>query len=136
MRLLRKMFDFFKNDYLREIMIIMGVPSSVFNHADPLYIFFVFIFSSEIFLLLLSVLVWSGVLYVRSFIHGDVKSSSGVTRIEELGFSKHEYSDASHMKARYKADQSTGFWAVGVKGFILPILIIFAVIWVSVRLIL
>ncbi len=117
-------------------MMLMGVPASVFNHADPFYVFIVFIFSSEIFLLFLSVFIWACILYFRSFMHGDVRSDGGVTRIEELGFSKHEYNDPSHMKARYKTDQPTGFWAVGVKGFILPIIFIFAVLWVSIRFIL
>lgn len=43
------MLEYFKNEYLKEIMILFGVPASLFNHADPLYVFFVFIFSSELF---------------------------------------------------------------------------------------
>lgn len=51
------MLEYFRNVYLREIMVLFGVPESVFNHADPLYVFFVFMFSSEIFIFFFIIIV-------------------------------------------------------------------------------
>lgn len=127
------MLDYFKNQYLRDMMVLMGVPDSFFNHADPLHVFFVFIFSSEIFVILLSIVIWGTILFFRSFIHGDPKSAAGATRIEDLGFQTHEYTDKKKVKTRFKEDKPTGFFAVVVKGFMLPVIIIFFCITVTVR---
>lgn len=121
------MFDFFRNEYLRNIMTFMGVPDSVFNHADPLYVFFVFIFSSELFVLFLSIVIWGGIVYARSFIQGETKGLGGATRIEDLGLQTHEYTHKKHVKTRFNKEKPTGFFAVVIKGFMLPVIIIFIV---------
>ncbi len=128
------MLEYFRNVYLREIMVLFGVPESVFNHADPLYVFFVFMFSSEIFVFMLSIVIWGMILYIRSFIHGETKSLKGVTRIEELGFKTHEYTDKINLKNRFKEGKSTGFFAVVIKGFMMPVIFIFFFIIIVVRL--
>ena len=53
------------NEFLQTVLVYAGVPEDVFEYADPIAILFVFIFSTRVFVFLLSVLLWLLVIFIR-----------------------------------------------------------------------
>ncbi len=66
-------------DHIQEVLIIMGVPKEVFYMADPIAILMAYIFSTRIFIMILSIIIWLGVFTFKSSSGIRVKDQSQIS---------------------------------------------------------
>ncbi|MGH1379248.1 MAG: hypothetical protein ACRBB3_10555 [Alphaproteobacteria bacterium] len=67
------------NDHIQEVLVIMGVPKEVFYMADPIAILMAYIFSTRIFIMILSIIIWLGVFTFKSSSGIRVKDQSQIS---------------------------------------------------------
>ncbi len=117
------------SEFLKTALIYSGVPEAVFEYADPITLLFVFIFSSRIFVFFLSVMLWLFVVFIR----GRMNSGPyGQNNMEGNGVSTHQYHDMSSMHKMYKVDKKPSLISVVIKGFVLPVLVIYVAITIAI----
>ncbi len=116
--------DFF-DEYLRTVLPLMGVPSSAFDYADPLSVLGAFVFSSEILVFILSSFIWVAVKFVSIGIAPKPENSQS-GRLDDLGLSTHSYGDKAEVNSAWGDQKKTGFVSAMFKGFVIPVLLIFA----------
>lgn len=114
------------SEYLQTVLMWFGVPEGIFDHADPLAVFIVFIFGQRIFIFFLSILIWMFVKFLRAHVdpNANKEKMSG-------GFTTHQYHDMSEMGKMYKGDKKPTFMSMAFKGFIIPVLVIFIAISIA-----
>lgn len=118
-------------EFLKDILTLLGTPEFLFEKADPLAVFFVFLFSSRIFVFLLSVAVWTMVVIVRAYVSGNPNERSRKKMNKMGGFSIHQYHAPSDMMGMGSKPKNTTFLAAAIKGFALPVLVIFIAITIA-----
>ena len=118
------------SEFLQQILIYAGVPENVFEYADPITLLFVFIFSSRLFVLFVSAVLWLLVMFIRSRMNSDPYGQRN-NNMEGYGVSTHQYHDMNSMHKMYKVDKRPSFIAVVIKGFVLPVLVIYVAITIS-----
>lgn len=122
------------NEFLETLLGVFGVPDFAFEFADPVVLLYAVIFSEHLFVLVLSVVLWTGRLFFTSY--RDTRTSD---KMKGGGASKgdiltHQYSDISSMSGEGKEKKSSWFGAV-FKGFILPVIVIYIAISASLYLV-
>ena len=118
------------NEFLQQVLIYSGVPEGIFDYADPLAILFVFIFSSRIFIFLLSVFLWLFVVFIRGRM-GRNPHGQGGGGMGGYDVSTHQYHDMNSMHKMYKVDKKPSFFWLVFKGFVFPVGIIYIAITIA-----
>ncbi len=118
------------SEFLKTILNLFGVPEVTFDFADPLVVLYAVIFSEQIFVFFLSIVIW---LLIKLFSSGVGKKPTEYMdkKRDDLNISTYQYSDISDMKNMYKSDKTPGFFSVVFKGFLLPVLVIFIAITIA-----
>lgn len=120
---MKEMFE----DYIRTVLPFMGVPSSAFDYADPWAVLGAFIFSSEIAVFFLSIFIWVAVKFVSIGVTPKPKHFQS-SRLEDLGINAHQYNDKDTSKQFFGIEEKPSFFGVMIKGFIIPVAVIFGAI--------
>lgn len=122
------------NEFLEVLLGVFGIPDFAFEYADPVVLLYAVIFSEHLFVLVLSVVIWTGRLFFTSY-HDrrtfDKMKGGGTSKSDVL---THQYSDINSMSDGFKEKKSSWFWAV-FKGFILPVIVIYIAISASLYLV-
>tara|TARA_B100001989_G_C24510841_1_gene450323 strand:- start:889 stop:1275 length:387 start_codon:yes stop_codon:yes gene_type:complete len=121
----------FENEYIQNILIMVGVPEIVFDKGiDAESLLWSFIFSTELLIFILSIVIWSVTLMARMYSTGTVSNpNKHVRRNEAL---VHSY-DGKDMKLKYKDERSENIISIIIKGFIFPVLVIFSAIMIGLK---
>ena len=109
------------NEYLQTALMYMGVPEVVFSVADPMTVLTLFVFSSRILTFLAAVGLWSIVFFVKFF---TTKGMEDPFNRSTSDHNIHQY-DMNNMHRMYNMDQKPSMLGIFIKGFVLPVLIIF-----------
>lgn len=64
------------NENLQAVLVIMGVPKEVFSMVDPVAILMAYVFSTRIFIMILSIIIWLGIFLFKSPSGISVKNQS------------------------------------------------------------
>ena len=64
------------NENLQAVLVIMGVPKEVFSMVDPVAILMAYVFSTRIFIMILSIIIWLGIFLFKSPYGISVKNQS------------------------------------------------------------
>ena len=118
------------NEFLKTVLGLFGVPDIAFDFADPVAVLFAVIFSEQIFIFFLSIVIWLAVKFFSSGV-GNKPTEFMDKKRDDLDVSTYQYSDISDMKNMYKSDKTPGFFSVVFKGFLLPVLVIFIAITIA-----
>tara|TARA_R110001592_G_scaffold20926_15_gene84713 strand:- start:1249 stop:1635 length:387 start_codon:yes stop_codon:yes gene_type:complete len=121
------------SEFLKVVLGLFGVPEGTYDFADPAVVLLAVIFSEHLFVFFLSVLIWGSVRFFRAYV-GQSPAQVMKKKKDGSGVSTYQYSDMSNMHKMYKTDKRPSFFAVAFKGFILPVLVIFLAITISMEL--
>ncbi|PCK00514.1 MAG: hypothetical protein COA45_01665 [Zetaproteobacteria bacterium] len=114
------------DEYLQTVLTMMGVPSGLFDVADPMSVLFVYIFSTQILTFILSVVIWLMLFLFKS--HHDV----GIKKQMKVS-EKHSKTHRYDMKDPFKMEavKKPSMLGMAMRGVIIPIIVIYIALSIS-----
>ncbi len=119
----------FDDDFIKTVLGVIGIPEMAFDYVDPWAALGMFIFSSRILAFLMAVFIWCGVIFIKMFRSNGFKETNSM---QKMGPTTHQY-HMTDMKGMYKMDHKPSLLGVAVKGFILPVFILFIAISMAMK---
>lgn len=120
------------NEFVQIFLFLFGVPEGAFEgNISSEALFYAVIFSTEMFVFFLSIIIWSVALIFRFYHYGGGGCPDKHVRRNEAIVHSYNVKD---IKIKYKEQGSGNIIAIVITGFILPVLVIFGAILISLKL--
>ena len=115
------------DEHLQTVLMLMGMPESLFDVANPLSVLFLFIFSTRIFTLIMAVIIWLVLFLFKPRYGAGIKQQK---KVSEQNAKTHRYDMKDPFKME-EVDKKPSLLGIMMKGFILPVMVIFIALSVA-----
>lgn len=121
-----------ENEFVQYLLMLFGLSEDMLKgNLSGEALFYAVLFSTEMLVLILSIIIWSATLVFRLYHYGSGGCPEKHVRRNEAVV--HSY-NSKDMKNKYKEQGSGNIISIVIAGFILPVLVIFGAILISLKL--